>query len=555
MELWCGTSISVQTTGTGACLAFAKEELMSHLLKMFTKINFTDKLPDSRILLTVRKSPMLTYDGYQIVITEKQVHISASRDRGILHGVYHLLRLMGCSFWFSKTAVQNVPTVRRKTLQTGVYIENPLVKTRGICMFGATQKTVADVLATIDFMAKNNYNLLLTVPDVQEDKFSGEHDIKWDEISETVLPNLIKRGIDICLGMGDNIPGVPPLGAKDFAHATLEQVQTFANNLVQYMSDKPYISMLGPWRARGADNCKGGGSTASMHEKNRAFSQIISEALPNLTILHTACGTICPDCPENEMPKNAAALITEEQNAFEWAQSAKHSKGAYILDRAMGDSFCWHTNLWIQPHHAKAIVAAAANAGCEGVISLWTPISAWRAASINFALLREAYYHPDFSVSDTLSALCEDLWGVMAPSMYKAMELTIAGLQDIALWSRPPYCSVKIRDHICCRNRVFDAQNAKTFNQRADEILEIINSINITRLDEHGRYHLESFKFYIQQQKEFFACIDQYSKEDDTPEKLDSYYKLLRAAFKASGEGFVQEQYAKKVIKQQKLIE
>lgn len=555
MELWCGTSVSVKTTGTGACLAFAKEELMNHLFKMFTKINFTDNLPDSRILLTVRKSPMLNHDGYQIVITEKQVHISASIGRGVLHGVYHFLRMLGCSFWFSKTAVQNVPTIRRKTLQTGVFIENPLIKTRGICLFGTTQKTVADVLATIDFMAKNNYNLLLTVPEIQEDKFNSEHDIKWHEICDTVLPHLIKRGIDVCLGISEVIPGVPPLGAKDFTHATIEQIEAFADNIIEYLADKPYVAMLGPWRARKTEGCRGGSSISSMHEKNIAFSRKINDAMPNLTILHTACQTICPDCPENEMPKNAAALITEEQNAFKWAQAARHSKGAYMLDRAMGDSYCWQTNLWIQPHHAKAIVAAAANAGCEGVISLWTPISVWRTASINFAFLREAYYHPDFSVSGMLNALCEDLWGVMAPTMYKAMEKTVAGLQDIALWSRPPRCSQKISDHINCRNKIFDAQNAKTFAHRADEIMKIISSVNITRLDEHGRYHLDSFKIYIQQQKEYFASIDQYSKEDDTPEKLEGYYKLLCTAFEVSGEGFVQERYAKNIIKRKKMLD
>lgn len=554
MELWCGTSVSIQTTGTGACLAFAKEELMSHLLKMFTKINFTDKLPDARILLTIRKSPLLHHDGYQIVITEKQVHISAAVGRGILHGVYHLLRLYGCSFWFSKTAVQNVPTVRRKTLPTGVYTENPLVKTRGVCLFGANKKTVADVLATIDFMAKNNYNLLLTVPVENDEKFGGEHDIKWDEICDTVLPHLIKRGIDISLGMSDEMTDMPPLGAKDFAHASVEQVAAWADNMIVYLQDKPYVAMLGPWPTRGKEGCRNGGSINAMHEKNQVFSQKIKEALPNITILHTACDSECPQCPNNEMPENVAALLAETQDAFAWSQAANKSGGAYILDRTMGDSFHWQTNLWLQPYHAKAIVAAAANASCEGVISLWTPISAWRTASINFALLKEAFYHPDFSVENALHTLCEDLWGVMAPQMYNALSLTIAGLQDIAIWSRPPRCSPRICDHINKRNKIFDAHNAKTFAKRASEIEEIINNINITRLDEHGIYHLDFFKTYIQQQREYFTCIDQFSKEDDTAEKLDSYFKLLQTTFEKSGEGFVQEKYAKQVIKKQKLI-
>ncbi|MEG2924844.1 MAG: hypothetical protein RR848_10325, partial [Oscillospiraceae bacterium] len=128
--------------------------LKAYLLAMFKTLDFEKKRGAVKILLEVRNSPVLRFDGYQLLITEQEVRITSRMDRGVLHGVYHLLRLLGCSFWFSKTSVQNVPTVRRTTLHSGLFTENPMLESRGICLYGVTGKTVADVLATVDFMAK-----------------------------------------------------------------------------------------------------------------------------------------------------------------------------------------------------------------------------------------------------------------------------------------------------------------------------------------------------------------------------------------------------------------
>lgn len=555
MELSCGAKVSVEVKGTGVCLAFAKEELTTHLEKMFTKITFTNKLPETRILLSVRHSPLIRHDGYQIVITEKQVHISASQPRGVLHGVYHFLRLLGCSFWFSKAAVQNVPTVRRKTLETGVIVENPMVKTRGICLFGATKKTASEVLATIDFMAKNGYNLLMTTPCKRDKLYNGEHDIIWDEISDVVLPHLIKRGIDITLAFDETIPGGQPIKAKNMASATNEEIKIIAENLIKYLENKPYITMIGPWKLNGNCESKGNESSLCVHKKNEMLARIISEARPDLTLIHTACNSVCPNCEDEAMPSNMAVMLTEKQNAFEWCHGKKAPQGTFLLDRAMGDSFKWDTNLWIQPYHAKYIVAAAANASCDGVISIWSPISSWRIAAMNFAFLREAYYHPDYSVDGALKKLCEDLWGVMGPTLYNAIHIAITGLQDLALWSRPPRAPQRVFDHTTQRNKIFDSQNAETFEKRYKEIFEIIDGVNIARLDEHGRYHLDCFKLYLKMQREFFMNVDQYCFETDTPEKAEGYYKLLDETFVSVGEGFVLKSYASTVFKQVKIFD
>ena len=112
MEISCGASIAVESKGGGLCMDFARDELKSHLLAMFNRLDFDAKKPETKILLEVRNSPVLRHDGYQILITEQGARITSRMERGVLHGVYHLLRMLGCSFWFSKTSVQIVPTVR-----------------------------------------------------------------------------------------------------------------------------------------------------------------------------------------------------------------------------------------------------------------------------------------------------------------------------------------------------------------------------------------------------------------------------------------------------------
>ncbi|MEG0878115.1 MAG: hypothetical protein RSF00_05495 [Oscillospiraceae bacterium] len=473
MEISCGAGISIETKGTGACLGFAKEELKAYLLAMFKTLDFEKKRGAVKILLEVRNSPVLNFDGYQLLITEQEVRITSRMERGVLHGVYHLLRLLGCSFWFSKTSIQNAPTLRRTTLNSGLFTENPMLESRGICLYGVTGKTVADVLATVDFMAKNNYNLLVTAVHIKGDAPENAHAIFWDEVQATVLPHLKKRGIELCVS--------------------------------------PFCDT--------ADSAK-----------TNDGKQI--DEVENHDILKTAFG-------------DDALLLSDTKEAFSVDNADKSAHSLYLIDTDMGDSYSWQTNLWIQPKSAKELVACAANAGLKGIVSLWRPISVWWSASLNFSFLREAYYHPDFSQRLMLEKLCADLWSVCTPTFASVMELLYENVQDKALWSRAPRAPKGLQEHTLLRNSALDGYNQNALKEKADEITALLNSVLITRLSEHERYHMDCLKAYIKQQKQFYLSIDQLCSDASSAAKMPAYYKCLAGIRGSIGEGFASEKYAR----------
>lgn len=545
MELSCGIDITITTNGNDACLDFAKEELQAYLTRMFARLNVVEKKGSARFVLSLRQSPMLRYDGYQIVITETDVRITSGQGRGVLHGVYHVLRMLGCSFWFSKASCQNIPTVRRKALPAGVYTENPLVEKRGIALLGINHDNIADVLATVDFMAKNCYNLLVTAPEINSNGIK-EHSIHWEEIESTVLPHLMCRGIDICMAFGFSaIPctkSAEPCTASDnslpFDEASFE---SYVDDICNYIKDKPYIKTVGPL----GFEYKMAGISTDIDKANRAFALLESRlhsVREDIVLLHSVNAKACTD---TILPPKSAVLLSAPDKAFFWVHKDDKKQNVFLLDKYMADSFYGVSNVWIQPEQCKKLVSAAANAECNGVISLWAPISSWWAASLNFSIMSEAYYHPDFSIDEIVTELAVALWDACSAPLSKALRLTVYQLQDTALWSRPPRASLHIADHITHRNKIFDAQNAASYDKRYNEIMDIVNSVSLARLNEHGRYHLDCFKTYLALQKQYFHSVDQYAQGDIAADKLQPYYDLLQKAKDTIGEGFQSASYAK----------
>ena len=559
MEISCGASIAVESKGGGLCMDFARDELKSHLLAMFNRLDFDAKKPETKILLEVRNSPVLRHDGYQILITEQGARITSRMERGVLHGVYHLLRMLGCSFWFSKTSVQIVPTVRRKTLESGLFTENPFVESRGICLYGITGKAVADVLASVDFMAKNGYNLLFTTYHRKGTAPAGAEAVFWDEVEATLLPHLEKRGIELCLWLEEGpAPGASrekghALAPKHFCRAEDAALDAYLDELCAYLSAHTAISILGPWPSclfdtacdwRCADKPR---AVAVMTRINDAIKAV----RPDITLMHR--GHAAPDA-EKPMPDGSAALLNGPEHAFAWVEALGDRGAVYLLDDEMANNARWQSNLWVQPHIGKAVVAAAANAGCKGVISIWRPLSAWWAASLNFSFLSEAYYHPEFSINVMIEKFANDLWGFYGPSLVKAIALLYANIQDSAIWSRPPRAANGICDHPHKRNAALDLQNLRAFKARLAEIQILLDEVPIARLDEHGRYHFDCLKAYITQQEQFFLLIDQFSANSDTAQKADAYYALLDENRRAIGEGFTSGEYAHWCMKKQNFL-
>lgn len=81
---------------------FSREELLRYLSASLT-------------------SPQLRFDGFHLLCSEGRISIRAGQARGILHGVYELLRQLGCDFMFPGRHRQRL--AHRDKLLSGIDIK------------------------------------------------------------------------------------------------------------------------------------------------------------------------------------------------------------------------------------------------------------------------------------------------------------------------------------------------------------------------------------------------------------------------------------------------
>lgn len=516
------------------------------------------------VLFSVPEKP-LRFDGYQVSYRNGQLRIEAACPRGILHGVYEALRFLGCDYTFPGKERQAVLHRLDAGIPEFSFCREPWMEYRGLCLYNTTKETWKETLDAVDWMAKNGYNFLLTSYHRLDDTGQGDHAILWDEIGDRLLPEIQKRGIvldmsehstDCFFPREELFPQHPEWFAlKDgrrqplqICYSNDQAVEVYGDRLAAFAADKPWFHFMGIWPLDGGDYCECDAcrDPLTIYRANVRIARKLSQVRPGLTVEHLAYTAQSFTRPQEAMPENMSVLVCSAKNevAYEWAQRAGGSGGAFYFDYNTGDHYRYRSLPWLNPLYCREIVNVMASYGFRGVVSLYLPVTAWWQASVNYWYLRRFYYEPEADMGLLTRELAEILFGASAADEMSRILLKIFHeLQDPILWNGIPHGYEWFKGRIVQRNRLLDAAQRQRYETVYSEILLRLETCEIA--GQREQRNLQLLKRYLHMQRLYFTLITQYDADCDEEEIIEPYLSVLKEYASDPDNPFISERYAR----------
>lgn len=516
------------------------------------------------VIFSLPEEP-LRFDGYQVSHSGGQLRVESSYPRGILHGVYEALRFLGCDYTFPGKERQPVLRHLSDGLPDFSFRREPWMEFRGLCLYDTTKETWQETLDAVDWMAKNGYNFLLTSYHRLDDTGQGGHAILWDEIGERLLPELQKRGIvldmsehstDCFFPREELFPQHPEWFAlKDgrrqplqICYSNDQAVEVYGDRLAAFAADKPWFQFMGIWPLDGGDYCECDAcrDPLTIYRANVRISRKLSQVRPDLTVEHLAYTAQSFTRPQNIIPENMSVLVCSAKNevAYEWAQKAHHSGGAFYFDYDTGDHYRYRSLPWLNPSYCREIVNVMTAYGFRGIVSLYLPVTAWWQASINYWYLRRFYYEPTADVRQLTQELAETLFGASASEKMGRILLEVFyELQDPVLWNGIPHGYEWFKGRIVQRNHLLDKVQRQRYESAHSRIVRMLEECVVS--GEAAQRQLELLKRYLHMQYLYFTLITQYDADSDKKEAITPYLSALKEYESDPDNPFISEQYAR----------
>lgn len=568
MKLSNQTGLKIEVSARNAnhlILHKAKTELFSYFERIFTSSQ--PKLQDICVKFVVQNNSSLRYDGYLIDIKKDEIKIASPMERGVLYGVYALLKMLGCYFIFPKKEQEVVPQHDFFTLEEMHTVYNPLLEYRGMCLYQTMHSTLQETLDTVDYMAKNNYNLLLTSMERKDDTIGNCHGILYCEIEQELLPALQERGIEIDMSEHSTdyffpreelfqkhpewfslIEGKRISG--QICYSNKDAVEEYTKAFVRFAQQHDEFSFLGTWPLDGGGycQCEKCQDPLLLYRVNQKIAAAVKKVQPDLIIEHLAYTPQSFSRPPQALAENMSVLVCSVKNeiAYEWGQCAEKGGGAFYFDYCTGDHYRYRANLILNPFYIHTMVNTFATYRYRGIISLVLPITAWWQAGINYTLLSQSYYNPLVPVKTQINNLCKGIFGeknsdILAQAMYK----TVSELQSKLLWSGHPHKHTYMPQHTDFRTKLVDEMHLRRFEKIYQEIITLLQEVKQTEFIPQQQQHYEYFKAYLELQKIYFTDIDQFDATFQGEKQAERYLAKLKQLEEQFGAVFISEQYAR----------
>ena len=543
-------------------LTFAKEELARYLTMMLETVSTDDIL---QIRLELKEG--LRYDGYCIEQEKNIISIWSAYARGILHGVYELLRQFGCNFLFPGKERQIIPKLKEFPVLMQNVKKEPYLEYRGMCFYDTTKETLSQTSDAIDWMCKNGYNFLLTSIHRLDDTEQGDHAILWDEIKEDINPEVIKRGIVVDLSEHSTdyyfpkeelyeehpewfslLQGVRYPG--QICYSNQEAVKAYAESIVNFVKERDDLEFFGIWPLDGGgycecENCK---DPLTVYRANQFIAKEISKVRPDLTVEHLAYTPQSFARPTDSMEKNMSVLVCSERGrvAYEWGRKAKEAGGAFYFDYMTADHYRYRSFVKLNPHFIKDTINTMVAYEYRGIVSLYLPVTCWWQASLNYWYMAKLYYDPTADLSD----LTKELSGLLFGSDHQEKMAEILGmiydkLQDPALWSSYVHGHEWYGEHICNRYQVLDQLHEKKMYENYCIIIEALSKESCKISSSFGKKHATLLKTYLDLQWLYYIGVDLFDATRDTKERAEPYFKKLGELSLEEDNPFILEKYAR----------
>ncbi|MEG0692076.1 MAG: DUF4838 domain-containing protein [Oscillospiraceae bacterium] len=551
---------------TSPIVNFAIEQLTHYINEIFKEeINQTTVIIP--VELSNKPTKPLRHDGYCVCIEDNAITLSSSEERGILYGVYELLKLIGCRFTYPQKSLHKIPHLKQFDLENQTIVKNPLIELRGLCLYNTTKETLNETLDMIDYMGKNGYNLILTSVNRLDDAVNQNHAILWNEIATEIESELIKRGIVIDMSEHSTdyffsrekwyqlhpewfsmIDGKrSPL---QICYSNQDAIEEYSKSFVEYVKENHNFQIIGVWPLDGGgycecEKCK---DPLALLNANTYIANKINEVRPDLTVEFLAYTPQSFSRPKENLPKNMSALVCNVKDivAYEWGIKAKNSGGAFYFDYHTGDNYRFRANLWINPFYCRDMVNTFSAYGYRGIVSLYLPITCWWQASLNYYYLSRCYYEPTADINDITLDLASDLFGESkANQMRDIMIKLFQQLQDQTLWSRMPHKHDYFAEHITDREKAVDEIHLQRFEQIYHKLLTMFSAVDTSTFSEFELQQFSLLQDYVKLQSIYFKTIDQYDAKTDTEQKVEPYFNALALLEEKYGQIFITEEYAR----------
>ena len=547
---------------SGATARFAAQEAQRYLARMLPQGGMN-------VELRICENAQLRYDGFRVLWRDGTATIESRVERGLLFGVYSLLEKLGCRFLFPRPEWEVVPHLSALPALEAEWTEQPILEFRGLCLYGVHAGTEAVTLQTIDWMAKNRFNLLLAAENRPCDAVQGAHAILYGEVTERITPELKKRGMlldmsehstDYFFPRDSLFPSHPEWfslidGERrpyQMCYANEAAVAYYAGQYARYAEEHPEIDMIGVWPLDGGGYCQCE-ACAQPHTIAKAIckvAQAIREVRPDLAVEYLAYTPQSFPVPDFPMDENMCALVCRRTDALarEWAVKMADTCGAFSFEYNSGDHYCWRANPWIHPAYFRSAVNTIAALGYRGIVSLYLPITAWWQASINLHFMRLAAWNPAFDIAAETAALAKDLFGPQAAKGEAAMHALFEQAQAPEMWQRAPFrCLSSFEvDFYRARNQALDQIHGQAVQRATQRALDILNAMPLHQMDAFARMQHACFSAYAKLQGLYHALVDCYDGDRDALDgRLEPLFAHLQALQEQLGDAFITPEYAK----------
>lgn len=542
--------------------SFARTELEHYLSEMFPG----DVLADYTFVLQLTERG-LRFDGYRIRQEASCITVEACQKRGLLHGVYALLRRLGCSFLFPGKERQLVPRLEQWPLKDGFSMQaEPWLEYRGICFYHTTKNTLEKTRDAVDWMAKNGFNFLLTSIHRKDDTGCGDHAILWDEIGEQLLPEVQKRGIVLdmsehstdyyfpkekvfsehpewfALVDGKRSPG-------QICYSNSDAVEAYGNALAAFAKDKPWFQFMGIWPLDGGGycECEHCQDPETIFKANRVIAEKLRKVRPDLAVEHLAYTPQSFARPLEPMPDNMCVLVchVRDQVAYEWGLRAKSAQGAFYFDYMTGDHYRYRSDVILNPGYCRDTVKTLVSYGYRGIVSLYLPLDCWFVPSLNYWYLSHLYYEPAAKLCTMHRQLAEELFGAAGAEKGAQVLGGIAEeLLEPSLWNGMAHNHEWFCEHITNRCTDLDRENAQQVDAICASLKAKLTEL-LTEVDSCHRKNAEWMLDFVELQQLYYHGVDQYDADHDTKERAEPYFQKLGELEQKTDSPFISEQYAR----------
>ncbi len=462
---------------------FAAKELRTYIERISgAVISITDK-PTNHSLLVGKEfaeqnkiaidKKTLGFDGYVIRSVGKSLVLAGRHERGTLYAVYSFLEQIGCRWYapnfefLGRWGGQYVPIKSSITLPVFDIVRKPDYKYRKEYVEEGWTHTIQNDKKLIDWMGKVGMNTL-----DYPLNYSGQNRVVWDDVRDSLITELEKRGLLIEVGGHGYQNYLPPskyfnehpdwFGSWDgkrsetanvvFNTENKAAVRQFTENIVSYLKGHPEINIFDLWPPDGAEWSN---DSASLRHGSPSDRQavllnqvvpVIEKACPKVKVEFIAYAQyqnpprrvkIDPDnllmdfCPGSRSfaypiwDKSVPANAMYDSSLRKWLTGSayKGEVGWY----SYYTKYIWRSLPVVIPHLIQGEMHYLHSLGVVGIGCFSEPGN-WFTYELNHYIIAEASWNSDVNVDSLIEDYAKTEFGAAAKSVvryFQTMEKTV----------------------------------------------------------------------------------------------------------------------------------